>query len=78
MDKETMRKKATEILLCHVEKLEEKEIPEHRAMYYRNIDRGGGALIISYDGSLLFVDPFFVEYEEHLLKFINGERSSFE
>lgn len=78
MNKESMREKATEILLCQAEKLEEKEIPNQNAMYYRNVDRGGGALIISNDGSMLFVDPFFVEYEEHLQKFINGERSCFE
>lgn len=35
-------------------------------MYYRNTDRGGGAVIISNDGATLFADPFFVQYEEHV------------
>ena len=78
MNKESMRKTATEILLCGNDKIEEKEIAEQNAMYYRNTDRGGGALIISEDGSMLFVDPFFTEYDEHLQNFINGERTRFE
>ena len=78
MNVEFMRSKAIEILLCRPDELEEKLIPEERAAYYRNINRGGGALIISTDGSMLFVDPFFVPFEEHLQKFLKGERSIFE
>lgn len=78
IDKDKMRSKALEILLCGLEKLEEKEIVELSAMYYRNKDRGGGALIMGEDGDVLFVDPFFVEYEDHVKKYSAGERSVFE
>lgn len=78
MDKDKMREKALEILLCGPEKLEEQEIAELGAMYYRNKDRGGGALIVGSSGEMLFVDPFFVEYEDHLKRFAAGERSVFE
>ncbi|MCR5204155.1 MAG: hypothetical protein K6E47_03800 [Lachnospiraceae bacterium] len=78
MDKNVMKEKAIEILLCDKGKVEEKEVSEINAMYYRNTDRGGGALIVSEQGDMLFVDPFFVDYEEHVKKFKNGERSTFE
>lgn len=78
MNADIMRSKAIEILLCQEDNLEERIIPEQNAVYYRNINRGGGALIMSSDGSMLFVDPFFVAFDEHLQKFINGERSFFE
>lgn len=78
MNTDIMRSKAIEILLCQQDNLEERIIPEQKAVYYRNINRGGGALIMSSDGSVLFVDPFFVAFDEHLQKFINGERSFFE
>ena len=77
-DQDKMQEKALEILLCGPEKLEEKEIAELGAMYYRNKDRGGGALIVGEDGAMLFVDPFFVEYEDHVKRFSAGERSVFE
>ncbi len=75
MDKNKMKEKAIEILLCDKSKVEEKEVADINAMYYRNTDRGGGALIISEQGEMLFVDPFLIEYEEHIRKFMNGERS---
>lgn len=78
MNLEIMQKKATEILSCQIDNLEEKIIENQDAVYYRNKSRGGGALIISNSGEMLFVDPFFVDYQEHLLKFMNGERSQFE
>lgn len=78
MNSDQMKKKAAEILLCKVDNLEEIRIPEHCAVYFRNKDRGGGAVIISKDSTMLFVDPFFVDYNEHLRRFIDGERSSFE
>ncbi len=78
MNRELMKKKATEILSCPMDKLEEKAIPEQNVIYYRNIDRGGGALIVSKDGEMLFADPFFVDFDEHLQKFISGERTHFE
>ena len=78
MNKDKMREKALEILLCGSEKLEEKEITELGAMYYRNKDRGGGALIMGKDEEMLFEDPFFVEYEDHVKRFSSGERSVFE
>lgn len=78
MNNEMMRNKACEILMCKQEKLEEKAIPEQNAVYFRNTDRGGGALIIAEDGTMLMVDPFFIEYEEHLQNFICGDRSCFE
>ena len=66
-----------EILSCRIDQLEEKEILDYNAVYFRNVKRGGGAVIISLDGSMLFVDPFFTDYDEHLKKFIAGERSEF-
>lgn len=78
MDKLKMREQAVELLACTADKIEEKEIADIKAMYFRNTDRGGGAIIISGDGGILFVDPFFVEYDEHVKKFLNGERSIFE
>ena len=78
MDKNKMKEKAMEILLCEYNKIEEKEVKEINAVYYRNTDRGGGALIVSEQGDMLFVDPFFVEYKEHVKRFIDGERSVFE
>lgn len=78
MDKNKMKEKAIEILLCDKSKVEEKEVTEINAMYYRNTDRGGGAVIVSEQGDMLFVDPFFVDYEEHVKKFMSGERSTFE
>lgn len=74
---ETIKKKAMEILSCRIDQLEEKEILEYNAVYFRNVERGGGAVIISLDDSMLFVDPFFTDYDEHLKKFIAGERSEF-
>ena len=78
MDKSEMKNRAIEILLCGLDQLEEREIPELDAMYYRNTNRGGAALIIASDGGMLFVDPFFVEYEDHVKRFAAGERSEFE
>lgn len=74
---ETIKEKAMEILSCRIDQLEEKEIFEYNAVYFRNVERGGGAVIISLDDSMLFVDPFFTDYDEHLKKFIAGERSKF-
>lgn len=78
MDKNKMKEQAIGILLCADSKIEEKEVSEINAMYYRNTDRGGGAIIVSEQGEMLFVDPFFVDYDEHVKKFMNGERSVFE
>ena len=78
MNDKNMRMKAIEILLCKQDDIEEIAIPEQNAIYYRNTKRGGGALIISTDGTMLFADPFFVEYDKHLQNFINGDRSIFE
>lgn len=78
MDKIKLREQAAELLVCSVDKIEEKEIANVSAMYFRNTDRGGGAIIISEHDGMLFVDPFFIEYDEHLRKFLNGERSTFE
>ena len=78
MGRDKMKEKAQEILLCGPEKLEEQEIAELDAMYYRNKDRGGGALVVDSSGGVLFVDPFFVEFEDHMKRFAAGERSVFE
>ena len=78
MNKNAMLEKAVEILLCDKSKVEEKEVSNINAMYYRNTDRGGGALIISEQGEMLFVDPFFVDYQEHITRFMHGERTVFE
>ena len=78
MDKNKMKERAIGILLCADCKIEEKEVSGINAMYYRNTDRGGGAIIVSEQGEMLFVDPFFVDYDEHVKKFMNGERSVFE
>lgn len=78
MDKYSMKNKAKELLLCDDNTLEEREIEELEATYYRNTVRGGGAIIISDLGEMLFVDPFFVDYKEHIKRFIDGERSVFE
>ena len=40
--------------------------------------KDGEAIIISESGEMLFVDPFFVDYKEHITRFKNGERSVFE
>lgn len=78
MDKIKLKEQAVELLTCSAEKIEEKEIDSIDAMYFRNTDRGGGAIIISDDGGMLFVDPFFTEYDEHVRRFLEGERSVFE
>lgn len=78
MSNKFIKKRAAEILSCQADCLEEKEIPEQNAIYFRNTNRGGGAIIVSNDGAMLFADPFFVDYNAHLQKFINGERSNFE
>lgn len=75
MKNDKMKKQAAEILVCSLDKIEEKALPELNAMYFRNIDRGGGALIISNNSEMLFVDPFYVNFEEHIEKFLKGERS---
>ena len=72
------KKEVAEILACTSEKVEEKLIPGHDLIYYRNTDRGGGALIVSKDGEMLFADPFFIDYETHIQKFMSGERTSFD
>lgn len=77
MSETKMRKQAYEILQCNAEKIEEKAIPDLNAMYFRNIDRGGGALIISDNFEMLFVDPFYIGIEEHIKRFANGERTKF-
>ena len=77
MDKARMRKEAEEILICSADKIEEREIIEINAVYYRNTNRGGGAVILAENGEKLFVDPFFIDYNEHLRRFINGERTMF-
>ena len=69
MDKARMRKEAEEILICSADKIEEREIIEINAVYYRNTNRGGGAVILAENGEKLFVDPFFIDY--------NGERTMF-
>lgn len=76
MKYEDMKKIAIDILSCQVDDLEEIKLQETSAIYYRNKIRGGGAVIISDDGTLLFEDPFFVDFNEHLQKFIDGERSN--
>ena len=78
MNLEIMQRKAAEILSCQIDNLERKIIENQDVVYYRNKSRGGGALIISNSGEMLFVDPFFVDYQEHLHRFLNGERSQFE
>lgn len=78
LNKELMLKKAMEILLCQANSIDEKEISTINAIYYRNINRGGGALIISPNGEMLFADPFYIGIDEHIEKFIAGERTVFE
>lgn len=77
MDKKKLKKTAEEILFCFSDEMEEKELNDINAMYYRNIDRGGGAIIISENGDILYADPFFVEFDEHKKRFIQGERTKF-
>nr|DAZ40346.1 MAG TPA: hypothetical protein [Caudoviricetes sp.] len=73
-----LRERAAEILVCTPDKMEEKEILDGNAFYFLNSDRGGGALIISFDGEMLLVDPFFADLEKHILRFVSGERSHFD
>ena len=73
-----LKEQAIKILYCKEECIEEISVPEINAMYYRDTNRGGGALIISEDGEMLFVDPFFVDFDEHVNRFASGERSHFE
>ena len=73
-----LREKALELLICKPEKLEEKQLLYGKAIYYRNTDRGGAALIMADDGTSLMVNPFFTEFEEHLNRFLSGERSRYE
>ena len=76
MNKGSMEIKATEVLSCQVENLEMIEIPKHNAIYFRNTIRGGGAVIISADGTMLVANPFFDDYNKHLERFVKGERSN--
>lgn len=78
MDKKKLKEIAEEILFCFYSDMEEKELNDINAMYYRNTDRGGGAVIISEDGGMLYVDPFFVDFDEHKKRFIIGERTVWE
>ena len=75
---DNMKKRALELLVCDEKTLEEREISGLNAKYYRNTVRGGGAIIISVTGEMLFMDPFLVGYNEHTKRFASGERSSFE
>ena len=59
MNKTNLKNKAKELLLCDDNTIEEHEIEDMKAMYYRNTVRGGGAIIISESGEMLFVNPFF-------------------
>ncbi len=70
-----MKKKALNVLSCKKENLKIVKIPNQKAVYFCNTTRGGGAVIISEDESMLVVNPFFVNYEEHLSKFLLGERT---
>ena len=72
-----MRIKAKELLVCDMERIEEIDCPDIDAVYFRNTDRGGGALIISRSGEMLFFDPFIVDYDEHVKRFSEGERTKF-
>ncbi len=78
MNKTEMKEQAVNILYCNPENIEEIELSEINAMYYRDRNRGGGALIISDAGEMLFVDPFFVSFDEHVNRFVSGERTCFE
>lgn len=78
MNYEIMINKALEILNCSIDDLEQKIIKDYDVVYYRNTKRGGGAVIMARDGEMLYVNPFFVNYEEHLARFVKGERSRFE
>lgn len=78
MDRNEMRAKAMELLLCEEETLEEREIPAVNAVYYRNTVRGGAALIISPEGEMLYADPFFIDFDAHIRQYLAGERSVFE
>lgn len=78
MNKCELKEQAVKILYCNLECIEEIEIPEINAMYFRDRNRGGGALIISDNGEMLFVDPFFVDFDEHKNRFASGERTHFE
>lgn len=73
-----MKEEAIRILCCNPESIEEIELSEINAVYYRDRNRGGGALIVSDSGELLFVDPFFVSFNEHVNRFVSGERTCFE
>ena len=78
MDSEHMKKRAAEILSCQINDLEKINIQDQKVLYFRNTNRGGGAVIISNDNDILIADPFVVDLEEHLKKILNGERSYFE
>lgn len=78
MNKVEMKEEAIRILCCNPESIEEIELSEINAIYYRDRNRGGGALIVSDSGELLFVDPFFVSFNEHVNRFVSGERTCFE
>ena len=75
MNKEELYKVVLDVLCCNPDRIEEREIADINAYYFRNTDRGGGAVIISDNGEFLLVDPFFVDYEEHLKQFKNGKRT---
>lgn len=75
MNKSELLEKASDILACRPEKMECKEVLEGNAFYFRNIDRGGAAVIISIDGEMLYGDPFFMGFDEHLKKFKEGKRT---
>ena len=78
MDSNEIEKLALSVLYCNIDKVEKIELPDINACYFRNTDRGGAAVIVSNDGSMLFVDPFFVEYEDHVKRFVAGERTNFD
>ena len=78
MTKTEMKEQAIKILYCRPETIEEIEVPDVRAVYFRDVTRGGGALIISEIGEMLFFDPFYVDFDEHVKRFTSGERTHFE
>ena len=78
MEKNEIEKKALSVLYCSIDRVEKVNLPDINAHYFRNTDRGGAAVIISDDGSMLYVDPFFVEYEDHVKRFVAGERTVFQ
>ena len=78
MNRKKMKEQAIILLCCKEEGIEEIDIPEIDAVYYRDRKRGGGAVILSENGEMLFEDPFFVDIKEHLNRYVSGERTHFE